>query len=156
MPLESKRQGSIIVVVLVIMTFLTGVFITTLLATHKLYSLAQSRVAYQQQCALLEGLLRAGAAYCCDHRIDLFLSDKKDQKVSLSFDPWPCAEVASKIGRYQGSITVNAQKKIATIEAHLSNDKLTRRGSCTVGLWDGKSIAKKDSKLRISNWSVDA
>lgn len=149
------RNGSIIVVIMVIMMFLAGTIITTLIATHKLSSLAQFRITYQQQSALLEGLLRAGVAYCCDHRVDLF-SSAKQRKISISFDPWPCAEIVTKMGHYSGLVTINSQKKEATIEAALSHDKLTRRGSCTVSLWDGKVNAKNDSKLRISNWVVDA
>ncbi len=156
MSFANPRSGSIIVIVIVIMTFLAGSMIVTLIATQKSYSLAQSRGAYQRQCALLEGLLRVGVAYCCDHRTELFSSDNKEAKVSIAFDPWPCPEIVAKMGPYKGKVIVSTQKKVATIEAHLSNDKLSRSGSCIVHLWDEKSAAKKESKLRISNWNVDA
>lgn len=150
-----SRRGSIIVVILVIMTFLAGTIITTLIATHQLCSLAQSRVTYQQKQALLEGLLQAGVAYCADHRVTL-LAIEKEHKITLSFDPWPCQELAGKEGRFKGLVTIRALKKSAAIEAHLSTDKLTKSGSCIVSMWDEKASVKKDSKLRISNWSVDA
>jgi len=155
MSLSYTRRGSIIVVILVIMTFLAGTIITTLIATHQLCSLAQSRCLYQQKHALLEGLLQAGVAYCCDHRVNLFASDKGDRKITLSFDPWPCQDLVNKVGHFKGSVIIQAQKKGATIAVHLSDDKLTKSGSCSVALWDEKVQAKKDSKLRISNWIVD-
>lgn len=149
------RSGSIIVVVLVVMTFLAGTIITTLIATQKLCSLAQSRCVYQQRRALLDGLLEVGIAYCCDHRTTLF-SSKDEHKVTLSFDPWPCAELVAKVGRFKGAVTIRAQGKGATIDAHLSADKQSKSGSCTVSLWDDKTAAIKDSKLKVSNWLVDA
>jgi len=156
MSVPYAHRGSIIVVVMVIMTFLAATIITTFIATHQLCSLAQSRCQYQQKHALLEGLLHAGAAYCCDNRVKLFSSDKEDRKITLSFDPCPCQELADKLGRFKGSVTIHARKKKATIEAHLSNDKLTKSCSCAVALWDDTVPVKKDSKLRISNWTVDA
>ena len=96
----SKRNGSIIVMVLMIGTFIMVVASVALRSGTLLYELALDRVTYLKQLHAAQALAYYGIAYCKMRK------EEKRESHSLSFAHWPLPS-----GPYEGSITIEPIKK---------------------------------------------
>ena len=106
---RGSKNGSTVVLLLVISTFIMMVATVALRSGTLLYELALDRVAHFKQLRASQALAYYGISYCKTIR------GSKSQSHSLSFNHWPSPD-----GAYEGNISIESKEKGYSITTMLT------------------------------------
>ncbi len=107
--MEGKREGSAIVMILLVITGIMLIATAALKSTMFLYDLALERVEHVRQMQALQALTHYAIAVSWSRR-----DSKDDHQYTESLAKWPTQK-----GKYQAQFTINSGDKTNTIKTQL-------------------------------------